>query len=171
MRILGLDPGYALCGFGIVDYSDNKFDLLTYGCFSTKSDMPFQERLLYIYRALCQKIEQYEPDVIAIEELFFSRNTTTAIAAAEARGVLILAAAQYQVPLFEYKPIQVKKAVTGHGKADKKQVQEMVKILLKLDSIPRPDDAADALAIACCQAYTGILPEYKLKSAYNYKTK
>lgn len=167
MRILGLDPGYALCGFGIIDAYNDKLRVVQFGCFSTTPDMQFQERLLYIYRALCQKIEQHKPDIIAIEELFFARNSTTAIAAAESRGVLILAAAQYKIPLFEYKPIQVKKAVTGHGKADKKQVQEMVRILLKLDKIPRPDDAADALAIAICQANNGILPEFKLRGAYN----
>lgn len=166
MRIIGLDPGYALCGYGIIDSTDRELKPVDYGCFATQAGRPFEERLLQIYRGLCLKIETYEPEVMAIEELFFARNTTTAMGAAQARGVLILAAAQYELPLFEYKPIQVKKAVTGEGRADKKQVQEMVRRLLQLEKIPRPDDAADALAIAICQSFTGILPQFRLRGGY-----
>ncbi|MDO5733328.1 MAG: crossover junction endodeoxyribonuclease RuvC [Eubacteriales bacterium] len=166
MRILGLDPGYAICGFSLVDSFASQLEAVDFGVFRTTAEQPFEERLLSIYTDLCRTIERYRPDVIAIEELFFSRNTTSAIATAEARGVLVLAAAQYELPLFEYKPMQVKLAVTGYGRADKQQVQEMVRILLGLETRPKPDDAADALAVAICQAHTGLTSTHRLRAAY-----
>ncbi len=170
MRILGIDPGYAICGYGVLDYDENRagFQVVDYGTFQSREGTAFAERILIIYEGIRQIIKLYQPQVMAIEELFFSRNTTTAIATGQARGVLILAAAQTRLPVYEYKPVQVKKAVTGYGRADKKQVQLMVQTILKLDELPEPDDAADALALAICQAYTGPRPDFKLKGAYNY---
>lgn len=170
MRILGIDPGYAICGYGVLDYDENSagFQVVDYGTFQSREGTAFAERILIIYEGIRQIIKLYQPQVMAIEELFFSRNTTTAIATGQARGVLILAAAQTRLPVYEYKPVQVKKAVTGYGRADKKQVQLMVQTILKLDKLPEPDDAADALALAICQAYTGPRPDFKLKGAYNY---
>lgn len=170
MRILGIDPGYAICGYGVLDYDENNagFQVVDYGTFQSREGTAFAERILIIYEGIRQIIKLYQPQVMAIEELFFSRNTTTAIATGQARGVLILAAAQTRLPVYEYKPVQVKKAVTGYGRADKKQVQLMVQTILKLDELPQPDDAADALALAICQAYTGPRPDFKLKGAYNY---
>lgn len=168
MRIVGIDPGYAICGFGVVEYDGRNLEVVDYGTFSTPSGTPFHERLLIIHRGMEQLLATYKPDVMAVEELFFSRNTTTAMGTSQARGVIILAGALHKIPIYEYKPIQVKKAVSGYGKADKKQVQLMVKNLLSLTEIPEPDDAADALAIAICQAFTGPRPDFKLKGAYNY---
>ncbi len=155
MRIIGIDPGYALLGYGLVDSNNYKLEVVDYGVISTASRMPFEQRLLAIYNGTQQLLRRYKPDAMAIEELFFSRNTTTAISTAEARGVVILAAAQENIPMYEYKPSQVKNAVTGYGQADKKQVQFMVKTLLKLKEIPKPDDAADALAVAIAHANHG----------------
>ena len=170
MRILGIDPGYAICGYAVLDYDDThaSFEVVDFGTFQSPCGMSFPDRLLIIYQGLSRIIRLYQPHVMAIEELFFSRNTTTAIATGQARGVLILAAAQVKLQIYEYKPVQVKKAVTGYGRAEKKQVQLMVQNILHLAELPKPDDAADALALAICQAYTGPRPDYKLKGAYNY---
>lgn len=168
MRIVGIDPGYAICGFGVIEYDGKNLQVVDYGTFSTPSGTPFPERLLIIHQGMEQLLFSYKPDVIAVEELFFSRNTTTAMGTGQARGVIVLSAALHKLPIYEYKPMQVKKAVSGYGKADKKQVQLMVKTLLNLPAVPEPDDAADALAIAICQAFTGARPDYKLKGAYNY---
>ncbi len=155
MRIIGIDPGYALLGFGLIDSNNSKLKVVDYGVISTASRVPFEQRLLAIYNGVRQLIDRYNPDVMAIEELFFYQNTTTAIGTAEARGVVILAAAQANIPMYEYKPSQVKNAVTGYGKSEKKQVQYMVKTLLNLKEIPKPDDAADALAVAIAHSNKG----------------
>lgn len=155
MVILGIDPGYAITGYAFIDYTKNKFKVLDYGMITTKAKSYFPERLLVIKQSLDQLIEHYQPEAMAIEELFFSRNTTTAIGTAQARGVAVVTAASSKVPVFEYTPKQVKLAVTGYGLAEKAQVQEMVKLLLNLKKIPKPDDVADAIAIAVCHAHSG----------------
>ena len=153
--MLGVDPGYAITGFGVIAYCSNHFDCLAYGAIRTRSTQRFPDRLLQINRRLAELIEKYQPDAVAVEELFFSRNTTTAIGTAQARGVAVLSGASAGLPVFEYTPMQVKLAVSGYGRADKGQVQQMVRVLLNLDQLPRPDDAADALAVAICHAHSG----------------
>ncbi len=151
MRIIGIDPGYAIVGYGIVDASLKKeMTLCTYGCIRTGKEDPAHIRLQSIYHAMMELITRSEPYCMAIEQLFFSRNTTTALQVSEARGVILLAAAECGLGVYEYRPNQIKQAVTGSGNADKKQVQKMITRLLGLSAIPRPDDAADALAIAVC---------------------
>ncbi len=153
--ILGIDPGYAITGYGVLAYQKNHFDCLEYGVIRTSSKEQFPLRLLAISRRLEQLLERWQPDAMAVEELFFRRNTTTAIGTAQARGVAVLSGAKAGLPVFEYTPMQVKLAVTGYGNAEKMQVQQMVRIILNLDQLPRPDDAADALAVAICQAHSG----------------
>lgn len=155
MLILGIDPGYAITGFSLLSYSDNRFRTLDYGVVRTEAGSPFPERLLAIDQAMQALIERYQPTCMAVEEIFFSRNSTTAMGTAQARGVAIVAGARAGIPVYEYTPIQVKKAVTGYGRADKEQVQYMVSRLLSLRTIPQPDDAADALAVAICHAHSG----------------
>lgn len=155
MRIIGIDPGYAISGFAVLDYDGRAFKVCDYGAVTTSAHTPFTDRLLILHDSLKEILERYRPDCMAIEELFFSRNTTTAIGTAQARGVLILAAAEAGVPVYEYTPMQVKVAVTGYGRAAKQQVQEMVRTLLKLKAVPKPDDVADALAIAICHGHSG----------------
>ena len=155
MIILGIDPGYAITGYGILEYKGNKFRCLDYGVISTRAKTPFAQRLLKISNELEHLINRYKPDAVAVEELFFSRNTTTAIGTAQARGVAVLSGARANLPVYEYTPAQVKVAVVGYGKAQKGQVQQMVKILLNLQTLPKPDDAADALAVAICHAHSG----------------
>ncbi|MHB9146008.1 MAG: crossover junction endodeoxyribonuclease RuvC [Symbiobacteriia bacterium] len=150
MRVLGVDPGTALCGYGVVDMEGNHLHVVTYGCVSTHKDTLAAERLLQVYEGITQVIEQFAPEVLAVEELFMGRNVTTAISVGQARGVVLLAGAQHGLELAEYTPGQVKQAVAGYGKAEKAQVQQMIKVLLGLSEIPKPDDVADALAVACC---------------------
>ncbi len=152
MRILGIDPGFGRTGYGIIDVIGNRHVAVLYGCIETKPKSQTSVRLKEIYVSIADMIAQYQPQVVAIEELFFHRNVTTAIAAAEARGVAVLAAEMAGVEQAEYTPLQVKQAVVGFGRADKQQVQQMVKTLLGLREIPKPDDAADALAIALAHA-------------------
>lgn len=154
LRILGIDPGLAIVGFGFVDKVGNKLTPVQYGCIQTEAHTPEEERLLHVYEGMVQLIDKYKPDAVAVEKLFFSRNVTTALPVAQARGVLILAAVQRGLPVSEYTPMMVKQAVVGYGKAEKKQVQEMVKLLLKLTAVPKPDDVADALAVAVCHAHS-----------------
>ena len=154
MRIIGIDPGYAIVGYGIIDYNSNHFSVVDYGAVTTKAHTPFDSRLSTIYDGLTQLISMYKPDAMSIEKLFFNTNTTTAIDVAQARGVLVLAAQQARMPIFEYTPLQVKQSVVGYGRAEKNQVQEMTKMFLHLDSIPKPDDAADALALAICHGHS-----------------
>ncbi|MBQ9832596.1 MAG: crossover junction endodeoxyribonuclease RuvC, partial [Clostridia bacterium] len=144
MIILGIDPGYAILGYGIVSVNNNKVKPVDYGVIETASTEPFPQRLQKLYRGVNQLIEIYKPEQVAFEELFFARNVTTALSVGAGRGVAILAAQQAGLPLYEYTPMQIKLAVTGSGRADKKQMQAMVKLLLALKDIPKPDDAADA---------------------------
>ena len=163
MIILGIDPGYAIVGFGVIEYKANKFKVLDYGAITTSKDDDLNERLLQIYNHLCSILDTYKPDALSIEKLFFNTNATTAIGVAEARGVCLLASKQRGLDIAEYTPLQVKQAVTGYGKAIKQQVQEMTRMLLNLQKVPKPDDTADALAVAICHAHSaGSLTE-KLK--------
>ncbi|MBR2750199.1 MAG: crossover junction endodeoxyribonuclease RuvC [Clostridiales bacterium] len=168
MIIVGIDPGYAITGFGVVSYEKNHFQVLDYGAITTKAHTPFEQRLLTIHQQMDVLIERFHPDVMAIEELFFARNTTTAIGTAQARGVVILAAAEANIPVYEYTPMQIKQAVTGYGRADKNQVSQMVKMLLNLEKMPKPDDVTDALAVAICQAHTGINRAFEAVGGYQY---
>ena len=153
MRIMGIDPGYAIVGVGLVDYDNVRFSLVEYGAITTPAELPFETRLRQIYDDMVGLITQYRPDAVAMEQLFFTTNRTTAIAVAEARGVLLLAAEQQGIPVFSYTPLQVKSAVVGYGKAEKEQVMEMTRRLLCLREVPKPDDTADALAIAICHCH------------------
>lgn len=166
MRIIGIDPGYAITGYAVLDYHRSKFKVIDYGLVKTSAETPFPERLLIIDQSLSRIIEHFKPDVMAVEELFFYRNTTTAIGTAQARGVAVVAAARSGLPVYEYTPMQVKLAVTGYGHAEKQQVQEMVKILLHLKTVPKPDDVADAAAIAICHAHSGNRSEALAVSGY-----
>ena len=152
--VLGIDPGYALMGWGVVESTGGRLRLLGYGCVETKAGVPMQHRLRTLQLGVRNLVETYQPDEVAFEELFFAQNVTTALMVGAARGAAIIEAAAYTENLYEYTPMQIKQAVTGYGKADKKQVQQMVKMLLNLQEIPKPDDAADAIAcaIAHCQA-------------------
>ena len=161
MRILGIDPGVATVGFGLIESDRASQQMVQYGAITTSAGLPLATRLVQIAADLEELIAQFKPDEIAIEELFFSKNITTGIAVAHGRGVLLCAAERCGIPLFEYTPSQVKLAVTGYGKAEKHQIMDMTKRLLKLNGIPKPDDAADALAIAICHArsITSRLPQ------------
>ena len=152
--MLGIDPGYAIVGWGVVDYGGNRFTPVDFGAVTTDAGQPFEERLAAVYDGVCGVIHRTRPQVLAIEKLFYQHNQTTVIGVAEARGVILLAAAQAGLPVYEYTPMQVKQAVTGYGKAVKKQVQEMTRILLHLPAVPKPDDTADALAMAITFCHT-----------------
>lgn len=155
MRILGIDPGTGICGFGVIDIVRNKPQLVDAGVISTPPHTPLPDRLEDIYNSLNEIIDSTKPDVVSIEKLFFMQNITTGISVAEARGVCILVAKQHKLPIFEYSPNEIKKTLTGYGHADKKQMQEMVRMTLKLEKAPKPDDAADALAAAICHSLLG----------------
>lgn len=154
MTILGIDPGLATMGWGAISYDGVKPRILDYGVLITPPDMPMPQRLLSLFDGVEELCKRFDPDDIAMEELFFCKNVTTAIAVGEARGAAMVAMRKHTNNLFEYTPMQIKQAVTGYGKADKKQVQQMVKLLLNLPEIPRPDDAADGLAIAITHAHS-----------------
>jgi crossover junction endodeoxyribonuclease RuvC len=153
MRILGIDPGYAIVGYGVIDYNASRFTTLEYGAVTTEAGTKFSLRLEKIYDDVSQIIERTGPDALSIEKLFFNTNTTTAIDVAQARGVILLAAKKQGIPIYEYTPLQVKQSMVGYGRAEKTQVQEMTKMFLHLDKIPKPDDAADALALAICHGH------------------
>lgn len=155
MRILGIDPGYAIVGYGVLEYDNTRFKVINYGAITTEPDTPFDKRLAEIYGDMCSILDMFKPDCVSIEKLYFNTNITTGIDVAHARGVTMLAAVQRGVPIFEYTPLQVKVAVTGYGRAEKHQVQEMIKNILRLKEVPKPDDTADALAIAICHGHTG----------------
>ena len=165
MRILGIDPGYGITGFGIVDAQRNDFRLLQYGAITTPAGTDFPVRLHMIYNDMTELLMVAKPDVVAIEELFFGQNVTTGIGVAQSRGVILLAIQQAGIPIFQYKPMQVKQAVVGYGNATKRQVQDMTKRILRLQSTPKPDDAADAIAIALCHARssTSLLAQVNAK--------
>ena len=152
MRIIGIDPGTATTGYGLVDDHDGQLQVVAYGVISTPANWEMPHRLEQIYSELSQLIRQYRPDTAAIEQLFFGKNVTTALTVGQARGVLLLALAHAHLPIAEYKPMQIKEAITGYGNADKPQMQLMVRQLLNLEETPRPDDAADGLAIAITHA-------------------
>lgn len=153
MIVLGIDPGYAIVGYGVVEMKNNRYRTLEHGAVTTKAGTDFNRRLEIIYDGIAQVLAQYHPDAVSVEKLYFSNNKTTGIGVAEARGVILLAAQKARVPVFEYTPVQVKLAVTGYGKALKPQVMEMTRRLLCLCEVPKPDDTADALAIAICHCH------------------
>ncbi|MBC7224770.1 MAG: crossover junction endodeoxyribonuclease RuvC [Anaerolineae bacterium] len=159
MRVLGIDPGTARVGYGVVEGEGALLRAVTYGVVATPASQALPERLKEIYRAIGALISEVAPDALAAEELFFSRNARTAFAVGQARGVVLLAAAHAAVPVFEYTPLQVKQAVVGYGRAPKEQVQEMVRVLLSLPEVPRPDDAADALAVAICHVHSARMQD------------
>jgi len=150
--VLGVDPGYGRTGYGVIAVEGSKIKYLTCGVIETDAKILFSERLIAINRELKQIIKKYKPNLMAVEELFFYKNVTTAVKVGQARGVIILTGSLEKIPVVEYTPLQVKQAVCCYGKAEKKQIQQMVKVLLSLQSLPKPDDAADALAIAICAA-------------------
>lgn len=154
MRIIGIDPGYAIVGYGVIDYIGNKFKIVEYGAITTESNQNMNERFKAIHDDLNTIIERTNPEFLAIEELFFNSNQKTAINVAQARGVLLLSALNHGISIHEYTPLQVKQAVVGYGRAEKKQVQLLVKSILGLEKVPKPDDTADALAIAVCHAHS-----------------
>lgn len=154
MRILGIDPGYAIVGYGVIENDNGKLRPLDYGAIETPSDLPTAERLILIEKRTTELVLDVAPDEIAIEELFFNTNITTGIKVAQARGVILLSCARLCGALYEYTPLQIKSTVTGNGTANKTQVQFMVRSLLRLKETPKPDDAADALAAAICHAFT-----------------
>ena len=152
MRILGIDPGYGITGFGLVEANRGNCSLLRCGAITTPAGMDFSARLEIIYEDMRQLLEATKPEAVAIEELFFGQNVTTGIGVAQSRGVILLAIRQAGLPVYQYKPMQVKQAVVGYGNATKHQVQDMTRRLLRLEKMPKPDDAADAIAIALCHA-------------------
>ncbi len=167
MRILGIDPGIAIVGWGVVDYVKFRNIPVAYDSVITKAGLPVEERLIQIYEALSVIMQKYKPDAMAVEELFWNTNQKTGIVVAEARGIILLAARQHHIPIFEYTPLQVKQAVVGYGRAEKKQVITMVTTLLGLEKPPKPDDTADALALAMTHAQFGASPLGKYYGAVN----
>ena len=159
MKILGIDPGFAIVGYSVIEYVGNKFKLITSGAIETKAHESFPLRLEKIYTDLNEIIQTYKPDVMSIEELFFNTNVTTAINVAQARGVLLVTARIHKLPTYEYTPLQIKQAVVGYGRADKMQVQRMVKMILKTDNLPKLDDITDSMAIGICHAHSAKFAE------------
>ncbi|HEY8343956.1 MAG TPA: crossover junction endodeoxyribonuclease RuvC [Bacillota bacterium] len=166
MRIFGVDPGTAIVGYGVIDQEGSKLIPVDFGVIRTPPNLPCYRRLALVHQEVTEKIRCYRPEIMAIEELFFNKNTRTALSVGEARGVIMLAAAEADLPVEEYTPLQVKMAVVGYGRAQKGQVQEMVKLLLGLTKIPKPDDAADALAIAICHAHSRRNPLVRKGEGY-----
>lgn len=173
MRVLGIDPGVATIGFGVIDANRNEHRLVQYGVISTPAGLPLSRRLLLIAQDMTQLLSTFSPDEVAVEELFFSKNITTGIAVAHGRGVVLLEAERAGIPIYEYTPMQVKQAVVGYGGAEKKQVMLMTQRLLKMTQLPRPDDAADALAIAICHARsaTSLLNTERVFDPRKYNTR
>lgn len=150
MKILGIDPGFATIGFGLVEFTGPTPRMLRYGAITTPPELDFSQRLVMIYNDMTELLQMLKPDAVSVEELFWGHNVTTGIGVSHGRGVILLAIAQAGIPIYEYTPMQVKQAVVGYGKAEKRQVMDMTRRLLKLERLPRPDDAADALALALC---------------------
>lgn len=167
MIILGIDPGIATMGFGVIEYVGNKFNVIDYGAVITTPDMNTIHRLERIYKGVDTLIKNYNVEEVAIEELFFNKNVKTAITVAQARGVAMLACGHNNASVYEYTPLQVKQGVVGYGRADKNQVQQMIKSILNLEKVPKPDDVADALAIAVCHCHSNKL-EKTLKNIGGY---
>ena len=159
MRVLGIDPGFAITGYSIIDYIGNKFYLRTSGAILTEAKTSFPLRLEKINKELAEIIETYNPDAMSIEELFFNNNAKTAINGAQARGVILVTARMHNLDIFEYTPLQVKQAVTGYGRADKIQVQRMVKMILNEEKLPKLDDITDSMAMAICHAHSARFSE------------
>ncbi len=159
MRILGIDPGFAITGYSIIDYQANKFKLIDSGAVTTKAGESFPLRLTKIYDDLSMIIDEYKPDAISVEELFFNNNVKTAINVAQARGVVLVVGCQKQIPTYEYTPLQIKQAVAGYGRADKIQVQKMVKAILNVEKLPKLDDTTDSMAAAICHAHSARFSE------------
>ncbi len=159
MRILGIDPGFAITGYSIIDYQGNKFKLIDSGAVTTKAGVSFPLRLTKIYDDLSMIIDEYKPDAISVEELFFNNNVKTAINVAQARGVVLVVGCQKQIPTYEYTPLQIKQAVAGYGRADKIQVQKMVKAILNVEKLPKLDDTTDSMAAAICHAHSARFSE------------
>jgi len=157
MRILGIDPGYAIMGWGVIEKKGSVFYPIAYGAVTTDKDVPMPDRLKMLYNGLMDVISEYRPDEASIEELYFNDNAKTAIFVGQARGVAVLSCTNSGLSIYEYTPLQIKTTITGFGRAEKKQVQQMVTKILKLDEIPKPDDVADALAAAICHGYSGEL--------------
>lgn len=157
MRVIGIDPGTAITGWGIVEGDGNNLTALGYGVITTPAGVPLPQRLQTIYQELTAIIQRWQPETAGLEELFFSKNAKTALTVGHGRGVAMLALANANLTIAEYKPLEVKQAITGHGGADKPQIQYMVQLLLSLEDIPRPDDAADALAVAICHLHSARL--------------
>jgi len=155
MIIMGIDPGLAITGFGLIHFEKNHFQVIQYGVIRTESKETLPNRLVQIHQGIQTLIDRYQPQAVAVEELFFNTNAKSALLVGQARGVVVVTAAVAGLPVYEYTPLQVKQGIAGYGRAEKQQVQHMVKTLLNLKEIPRPDDAADALAIAVCHAHTG----------------
>lgn len=153
MIVLGIDPGYAITGYGILSYENSNFKVIDYGVITTKAEIDFPTRLEMVYDGITGLIKGYNVENISIEEIFFHKNTKTAIKVAQARGAILLSCQKQMVPIFEYTPLQVKQGVVGYGRAEKQQVQEMTKVILNLKERPKPDDAADALALAICHCH------------------
>lgn len=156
LRIIGVDPGYAIVGFGILDYDRNRFKIVDFGAITTDANTPFDLRIKTIYDDMCELLDTYKPDEMAIEKLFFNTNQKTVIDVAQARGVTLLSAIQRGISVSEYTPLQVKQAVVGYGRAEKKQVQELTRSILGLSQVPKPDDTADALAIAIAHGHSSF---------------
>ena len=167
MIILGIDPGYAIVGWCVVEYSHSRFRVLGYGAITTEADTPFAERLQIIYNDMCYLFKKYKPDAMSMEKLFYNSNQKTVIDVAQARGVITLAAQMYGKDIYEYTPLQVKQSVTGYGRAEKKQVMEMTKNILGLPCVPKPDDTADALAMAICHGHTSASSINKINDIIN----
>ncbi len=164
MRVLGVDPGIATCGYGVVESAGNTIRMLAYGAIETEKGLNTEVRLKLVHEGIDRLLQQHQPEIVAVEQLFFNRNVTTAITVGQARGVILLAAAQHGMPILEYTPYQVKQAVVGYGKATKEQVMLMVQRLLALREKPRPDDAADALAIAICALHASTYHSWQERS-------
>ncbi len=164
MVILGIDPGYAIVGWGVIEYHRGAFRVLGYGAITTEAGTAFPLRLQTIYNDMCYLFQKYQPDAMSMEKLFYHSNQKTVIDVAQARGVITLSAQMYQKDIFEYTPLQVKQSVTGYGKAEKKQVMEMTRSILNLPAVPKPDDTADALALAICHAHSSGSAFSKLRS-------
>lgn len=154
MIILGLDPGYATIGYGVIDADGTHFRTISYGAVTTPPEIPFENRLEIIYDGICELCQKYKPDAASVEELFFNTNIKTAIAVGHSRGVIVLALKKSGIDFYEYTPLQVKQSVVGYGRAEKRQVMLMTQTILGLSKLPRPDDAADALALAVCHAHS-----------------
>lgn len=153
MIIIGIDPGYAIVGYGILKYENNRFSILDFGAVTTDAGTDFPKRLKIIHEDLSYIFEKYKPEAMSIEKLFFNTNKKTAVDVAQARGVILVTACEHNCPIYEYTPLQVKQSVVGYGRAEKKQVQEMTRQMLGLNAVPKPDDTADALAMAICHAH------------------